>query len=110
MKFNTEASPDPLLRRMQIAINKALGFVGYDFAQRLDLRAYSTEFPKVIAVNLPRPPWGLQLVYLRDTTSDTPPTAGVFVDWIPDPNGIRIRGITGLTAGRSYDLRFIAYA
>lgn len=91
-------------------LNKVLAQLGFDFCARVTVRAYSTSFPLTIASKLPKPVSDLQLTYLRNLTDDVAPTAGVFVDWIPDPNGIRIRNITGLTAAKNYELRFMLYA
>lgn len=110
MRINIESTPDETLRVVQQNINKVFTRIGFEYVGRVSVRVYTTEFPKVLANPLPKPVTDLHLTYLRNMTDDSPPAAGVFVDWIPDPNGIRIRNITGLTAGKSYELRFVVYA
>lgn len=76
----------------------------------LTVRLYSTELPHVVATRLKGTITDVHMGYLRDLTDDAAPAAGVFLDWIPDQNGIRIRGITGLTAGKNYEIRLRIYA
>ncbi|MBK7864319.1 MAG: hypothetical protein IPJ65_38115 [Archangiaceae bacterium] len=111
----TDAQPTTLMRalvRLQDAINVALGRIPYQYGETLNLQGYSTEFTNVVVSHhMPRPAFGLHLVYLRNLTADsTIPSSAPFVDWIPDAGGIRIRSISGLTAANLYEMRFIAYA
>ncbi len=107
-------NPDTLRQQLvtiQDNINDALSRIGYDYSEVLDIKFYPEEMPKRIAHHLPRPCWGLKPVYFRNLTSDsTTPLDGIFVDWIPESGGIKIRSITGLSAMNLYQIRFIAYA
>jgi hypothetical protein len=99
------------LVNLQDNINKALGFLGFGYSQRLDVTCRTAELPILLTHKLPMPAWGLELVYLRNLTDDTNyPTDGAFVNWIPESGGVKIRGITGLTAGDLYEMRFLVYA
>jgi len=111
----SDAQPNTLMRalvRMQDAVNEALRFIPFNYGERIDLKGYEGEFTnRLVNHHMPRPVWGLQLVYLRNLTTDTTtPLHAVHVDWIPDAGGVRIRQVTGLTAANLYEMRFIAYA
>ena len=96
---------------LQDNINRALASIGYDYSQRLTFTFRPEELPKLVQHNMPRPAWGLKLVYLRNLTDDTVyPTDGLYLDWIPESGGIKIRGINGLTSGNLYEIRLLSYA
>lgn len=99
------------LLQLQERINDALQRIGYEFSQSLKLVTYPESLPTLISHQLPQPVWGLKLVYLRNLTDDTAvPVNGVFVDWIPEYGGVKIRGVNGLTPTHLYEMRFLAYA
>lgn len=104
--------PDALrnqLITLQDNINDALGRLPFVAVERLSFQFRSAELPKLIAHHLPRPPWGLQPVSLRNRTDDTSYPSGWFLDWIPESGGIKIRAINGLTAGSLYEIELLAY-
>lgn len=110
IRISYERVDSPQIQNLQENINRALSQVGYQYADRLEVRFYTSNFPLVLGHDMPKPATDLSLTYLRNTTDDVAPTAGIFIDWIPDPRGVRIRNITGLTAGKAYLLRCFVYA
>ncbi len=116
MKINVDkipGLPEPLQKaflRLQTAVNKALAHLPFEYGERIDFRFYTTTLPIVLQHSMPKPAWGLQHVYLRNLTTDaTVPAQAVHIDWIPDAGGVRIRSISGLTAGQLYEMRLIVY-
>ena len=104
-----------VLRRQLITIqdniNKALSQLPFNYAERLSFSFRPEEFPKRLSHSMPRPAWGLKPVYLRNLSDDSAyPTDGMYLDWIPESGGIKIRGINGLLAGNFYEIELVAYA
>lgn len=96
---------------LQDNINKALASLPFQHAARLSLTFRPEDFPKQLSHKMPRPAWGLKVVYLRNLSDDTAyPTDGIFVDWIPEAGGVKIRGINGLLSGNLYEIELVAYA
>lgn len=99
------------VRTLQENVNQTLSRVEVDSVLRLTLQVRPEEFPLSSTLATKSPVWGLQMVYLRNLTDDTAgPTNDVFVDWIPEREGVTIRNINGLTPTHLYELRFLAYA
>lgn len=107
-------APAPLQKaflRLQDGINKLLARLPFEYAERIDHKFTTVNLPIVLTHHMPRPAWGLHHVYLRNLTTDTTvPAQAVHIDWIPDGGGVKIRSISGLTAGQLYEIRLIAYA
>lgn len=99
------------LVNLQDNINRALGQLDFDYTQVIELKLRPEQLPILVKNKMPRPCWGLKMVYCRNLTDDTAsPTTGPFPDWIPESGGIKIRNISDLANGNLYEIRLIAYA
>lgn len=77
--------------------------------RELAMQLYPANLPYRVPARLGSQPRHLVLTYLRNLTDDVAPTAGVFVDWVPEEGAVKLRSITGLTSGKLYELRFMVY-
>lgn len=104
----------PTLKRqiilIQDNINKALAALPFDYAQRLAFDFYPEQFPMLISHQMKKPAWGLKCLYLRNKSDDAAyPTDGMYIDWIPESGGIKIRGINGLLAANLYHIELMVF-
>ena len=105
-----EGATSSAVQKIQRSVAQHLSGIPYDQGQSIELQFDSAKFPLSVAISTDRPTQHLHLTYFRNLTDDAAPTVHPFVDWIVDGNYIRIRGITGLTSGKTYLARFLAYA
>lgn len=69
-----------------------------------------TAFPLVMRHGLSSGVFGLQLVYVADTGNNPPTLPAVTALWEDLGDGrVQINNIPGLVAGRTYNLRFLAF-
>lgn len=116
MDLNLESLPNDLpgltkaLDRLQRNIKRALNTAfSFNSSDSFEIRTGSG-FPIFFTPRqLKNPARHLHLTYCRNESDDVPPTAGVFVDWIADGGKVVIRGISGLTSGKIYTLRFLVF-
>jgi hypothetical protein len=101
---------DHSVKMIQKNVATSLARLPYDEGQSIEVRLDTTKFPMTVRITTKTPPTHLTLTYLRNETDDVAPTSAPWVDWIADAGSIRIRGITGLTAGKVYTVRFLAHA
>lgn len=98
------------LERLWKSASELFSSIPFRAGQSFETTFYTSDFPLLFDYDLGTPVKHLVVTYLRNTTDDAAPSAGVFIDWIPDGGQIRIRNITGLTSGKVYNMRFLAFA
>ena len=115
MDFSLEIFPEDVgglvkaLDKLQRSIKKTLNTAfSFNTSNTFELLGMPT-FPLVLTPKLKGPVKHVLLTYCRNESDDLAPAAGVFVDWIPDGGKVFIRGISGLTSGKIYTLRFLVF-
>lgn len=116
MDFSLETLPEDskglvrALDRLQRAIKRTLN-TAFTFRSnsKFEIKTDSSKFPVFFPHKLDGTPQHVFLSYCRNETDDSPPAASPFVDWVADGGNVRIRGISGLTSGKIYTLRFLVF-
>lgn len=110
-RINYEPHEDIKIQRIQQNVNRALERLSITALEELTATGPGKQFQSLYLTHtLGKSPRGAWLVYLKNKTDNTGPTLGAYLDWQPDPKGVKIRNITGLDDNSIYEVRLLVYA